>query len=99
MTKKMKKYIAIGHFDDSQNMTSVAMSTTSNKNFREDCGGNGFIPWVVISEKKMEILRNVDSFELFNEVKKLTSNYRRWNDICEYIEQCFDIMEEKLANA
>lgn len=95
----MKKYIAIGHFDDSKNMTSVAMSCTTNKSFRENLGGNGFIPYVVISEKKMEILKNVSDMELFDEVKKLTSNYRRWNDLCDYIEQCFDIMEEKLARA
>lgn len=95
----MKKYIAIGHFGDSENMTSVAMSDISMKNFRENLSGNDFIPWVVISEKKMEVLRNLDSFDLFNEVQKLTSNYRRWNDITEYIEQCFDIMEEKLARA
>lgn len=95
----MKKYIAIGHFADSKNMTSVAMSTTSIKNFREDCGGNNFIPWVVISEKKFEILKNADAFDLFDEVKKLTSNYRRWNDVCEYIGQCSDIMEEKLERA
>lgn len=95
----MKKYIAIGHWSDSENMTSVAMSTTSMKNFRDNLGGNGFIPYVVISEKKMETLKTVSEFDLFNEVKKLTSNYRRWNDICEYIEQCFDIMEEKMVNA
>lgn len=95
----MKKYIAIGHFEESENMTSVAMTTTSRKNFRDNCGGNGFIPWAIISEKKMEVLKNTDSFDLFDEVKKLTSNYRRWNDICEYIEQCFDIMEEKMARA
>lgn len=95
----MKKYIAIGHFNDSKNMTSVAMSASSIKNFRDDLGGNGFIPWVVISEKKMETLKNVDCMEIFDEVKKLTTNYRRWNDVTEYIEQCLDIMEEKLARA
>lgn len=95
----MKKYLAIGHFDDSKNMVSVAMKATSNKSFRETLSGNGFIPYVVISEKKMEVLKNVNSFDLFDEVKKMTSNYRRWNDICDYIEQCFDIMEEKMQNA
>lgn len=95
----MKKYLAIGHWDDNKNMTSVAMECTTMKSFRENLGGNGFIPYVVISEKKMEVLRMVDSFDLFDAVKKMTSNYRKWNDICEYIEQCFDIMEEKMANA
>lgn len=95
----MKKFIAIGHFDDSENMTSVAMCANNMKNFRQDLGGNGFIPWVIISEKKLEVLKNADCMALFDEVKKLTTNYRKWNDICEYIEQCLDIMEEKLARA
>jgi hypothetical protein len=95
----MKKYLAIGHFDDSKNMVSVAMTAHSIKDFKNNLGGNGFIPWAIISEKKMETLKTVDDFDLFDEVKKLTSNYRRWNDLCDYIEQCFDIMEERMANA
>lgn len=31
----MKKYIAIGHFDDSENITSVSMKATTIKNFRD----------------------------------------------------------------
>lgn len=95
----MKRYIAIGHFDDSKNMTSVAMKASSIKDFRDNLGGNGFIPFVVISEKKMFILKNANSFVLFEEVKKMTTNYRKWNDICDYIEQCYDIMEERIMNA
>lgn len=95
----MKKYIAIGHFDDTKTMTSVAMNAYTIKDFRENLAGNGFIPYVVISEKKMEILKNTNDSDLFDEVKKMTSNYRIWNDICEYIDQCFDIMEEKMKNA
>ena len=93
----MKKYLAIGHWENNKNMTSVVMRCTTTKSFRENLGGNGFIPYVVISEKKMKILKNTE--DLFNEVKKMTSNYRRWNDVCEYIEQCFDIMEERMKNA
>lgn len=95
----MKRYIAIGHFGDDKNTTCVACTASSIKNFRQDLGGNDFIPYVVISEKKMEILRNTNEFDLFDEVKKLTSNYRVWNEVCEYIEQCFDIMEERFARA
>lgn len=47
----------------------------------------------------MKILKNIDFMGLFHEVKKMTTNYRRWNDICDYIEQCLDIMEEKLDRA
>lgn len=95
----MKKYLAIGHFGDSQNMTSVAMVATTKKTFREDLGGNDFIPYCIISEKKMEVLKQVSDMDLFDEVKKLTSNYRKWNDICDYVEQCMDIMEDKMARA
>lgn len=96
----MKKYLAIGHWAESKNATvCVAMKCTTNKSFRENLAGNGFVPYVVISEKKMEILKNTDEFQLFYEVKKMTSNYRIWNHVCDYIDQCFDIMEEKMKNA
>ena len=55
--------------------------------------------YLAIKKYAEKILKNTDSFDLFDEVKKMTGNYRKWNDICDYIEQCFDIMEEKLANA
>ena len=96
----MKKFLAIGHWRENKNATiCVAMQATTKKDFRDNLGGNGFVPYVVISEKKMEILRNVSDFELFAEVKKMTSNYRKWDVVCDYIDQCFDIMEEKMANA
>lgn len=95
----MKKYLAIGHFKGSKNMVSVAMSNNTLKDFCNDLKGNEFVAYVVLSEKKVNYLENVSSFDLFDEVKKMTSNYRRWNDVCEYIEQCYDIMKERLANA
>lgn len=93
----MKRYLAIGHWKENKNMTCVAMRATTIKNFRDNLGGNGFIPYVIISEKKMETIMNTSSgFDLFEEVKKMTTNYRVWNDVCDYINQCFDIMEEKM---
>lgn len=94
----MKKYIAIGHFKGSENITSVAMGCTSRKNFVDNLKGNEFIAWAVMGERKLNALRkNIDDyFGLWEEVKKLTGNYRRWEDLCDYIGQCFDIMEEKI---
>ena len=91
----MKTYAAIGHFKDSKNMVSVAMKANSIKSFRENLAGNEFVAYVIISEKKLETLKKADCFDLWEEVKKLTTNYRKWNDICEYFEQCFDILEER----
>ena len=95
----MKKYVAIGHWVDSKNTTCAAMKCYTMKHFRENLGCNGFIPYVIISEKKMEVFRNTDEFEVFDEVKKMTGNYRKWLEISDYIKQCFDIMEDEMANA
>lgn len=93
----MRKYLAIGHWKETPNATiSVAMECSSVKSFRENLYGNTFVPYVIISEKKLAILDTTD--DLFNEVKKLTTNYRKWNHICDYIVQCLDIMHEKIEN-
>ena len=95
----MKKYVAIGHFEESDNTTCVAESASSIKAFRTDCMGNGFVAWVVITEKKLNVLRSLDEYDLFHEVEKLTTNYRKWNEITDYIYQCLDIIEDRIARA
>lgn len=92
----MKKYIAIGHWRDSKNITCVTSTNSSDKCFRDDLKGNGFIPYVTFSEKKFESFRTMDLLEIFYEVKKLTSNYRRWNEVSEYICECFSFIEHRL---
>lgn len=98
---KMKKYLAIGHFKGSENMTSVAELCNSRDSFKSDLRGNAFVAYAIISESKMEALKASieDPLKLFDEAKKLTSNYRIWNDLCDYIEQCFDIMQERMEAA
>lgn len=95
----MKKYLAIGHFKDSENMVSVAEQTNSVKAFKDDLRGNGFVAYAVITESRMDKLRTADTDGIFEEVKKMTSNFRVWLDVTDYIEQCFDIIESKIANA
>lgn len=95
----MKKYIAIGHWEGSQNTTSVAMMTSTMANFKDDLKGNGFKAYVVLTEKTFNEIKNMDCFEIFERVKKLTSNWRKYNEIVDYIEQCADIMENRLASA
>lgn len=97
----MKTYLAIGHFKDSKNMTSVAMKCCNIKNFRQNLGGNEFIPYVIISEKKMETLKSLNPYSMktFEEVKKMTTNYRVWSIVTDYIEQCLDIMEDRFNKA
>lgn len=95
----MKTYAAVGHFKGSENMVSVAMKSSTMKSFRENLYGNEFVPYVIISEKKFEALKQTDSFTIFDEVKKMTTNYRIWNDLCDYFDQCMDILEERFEKA
>lgn len=96
----MKKFIAIGHFKESENITSVAEEQVSREAFMDDLKGNAFTAWAVIGERKMKALKESlsDDNKLLEEIKKLTGNYRVWNELLDYVGQCWDIVESKLAN-
>lgn len=93
----MKKYLAIGHWSDSKEISCIASTQNTMKDFRNDLINNAFVAYVVLTEKKLEKLKNTNSFEIFNEVQKLTSNYHVWENVTDYIMQCFDIIEEKMC--
>lgn len=95
----MKMYVAIGHFKDNENITSIAMTQTTKKAFMRDCYGNEFVPYVVLTETMLEKVLSLDAMDLWDQVKKLTSNYRVWSQVAEYIEQCADIILEKVNAA
>lgn len=93
----MKIYVAIGHFKGNENITSIAEDQTTKKAFMADCYGNEFVPYVVITENMLEkLLGCADNIEIFDQVKKMTSNYRVWDEVTDYIEQCADIIKEKV---
>lgn len=96
----MNAYLAIGHFKDNENVTCIAGAQCTKKAFMRDCYGNEFVPYVVITEKTFERLsKSDDELAVWEIVKKLTSNYRVWNKVADYIDQCFDLMTEKLRAA
>ena len=96
----MNKYIAIGHFKGSKESTISVVDLASTKaNFAENLRGNEFVAIAILTEKAFNEIKNMDAMEMYDKVKKLTTNWRVWNLICEYIEQCSDIVEEKIANA
>lgn len=96
----MKTYVAIGHFKDSENITCVAMTQTSKKAFVVDCYGNAFVPYVVLTEKTLgKIQACADSMDIWEQVKKMTTNYRVWDTVADYLDECFDIIEEKVKAA
>ncbi|MST81571.1 hypothetical protein [Bilifractor porci] len=91
---KEKRYLAIGHFRESENVTCVSSLGSSIKDFRKELSGNAFVPYVVITEEKFNNIKNMDSFDIFESVKKMTTNYRVWDIVADYMSQCFDIMEK-----
>lgn len=99
----MKTYVAIGHFKSNKNIVSVAFQQATKKDFMADLYGNEFVPYVVLTESMVEKFRAIiaeDScFGIYDQVKKLTSNYRVQGEVADYIEQCFDIIESKLTAA
>jgi hypothetical protein len=97
---KMKVYAAIGHFNDSKNITAIAFQQNTKKDFLRDCYGNAFVPYVVLTEKTLSKVQECrSSLEIFETIKGLTSNFRVWDDVTEYLEQCFDLLTEKVNAA
>jgi hypothetical protein len=92
-------YAAIGHFKGSENMTCVASTNATKKAFQDDLRGNEFVAYAVLTEWMFGRLMSLKDFELYEQVKKLTSNYRKWNDLTDYIEQCSDIIASKMQAA
>ncbi len=80
-----------------KNITSVALKQITKKNFMCVCYGNDFISYVVITKPMLEKL--IDCEDIYAQVKKMICNYRVWNDVTDYIEQCIDIILEKVKNA
>ena len=92
---EFKRYIAIGRFYGSTNITSIVDCGYTIKDVRRDCRGNNFIPYVILTEKKFLSLNGIGELQTYEEVKHLTSNYYKWSDITDYILQCYDIMRQK----
>ena len=99
--KKMHVYVAIGHFKDEANcMRIIAFADTTKANFYKNCQGNAFAACAVLTEKQVNnIINATDTFERWEMVKKLTNNYRKWNDLDDLFEQCADLFIEKIEKA
>ncbi len=96
----LRIYAAIGHFKDSENITSIASIQTTKRDFEQECRGNTFVPYIVITEKMFQKLKDCkDSWEIYNIVKKMTSNYRVLDHVVDYLEQCMDIIMQQIETA
>lgn len=96
----MNVYVAIGHFKENKNITCVAETQNTKKAFMTDCYGNEFVPYVVLTEKMFSKIQSCDdSMAVFEQVKKMTTNYRVWDKVTDYLIECSDIITAKVENA
>lgn len=62
--------------------------------------GNEFVPYVVLTEKMLNKIQACTySMDIFNQVAKMTTNYRVWKKVTDYLVQCSDIIADKVENA
>ena len=96
--KNTNIYAAIGHWKDSKDICSIVSTQATKKDFMRDCYGNGFVPYVVLTEAIIEKIFNGenDGMEIFEQVKKMTSNHRVWNPVTDYIKEAGYLITEKV---
>lgn len=90
----MKKFIAIGRWLYSENITSVVADANTRKEFENGVKSNGFIPYMILSEKKFNKYKTAD---IFDKMAMIPSRNRHAIDIEDYLNDCMDIIESKLA--
>ena len=71
----------------------------TKKAFQDDLRGNEFVAYAVLTEWMFDRLMSLDGLDRWEQVKKLTSNYRKWRELDDYIEQCGDIIASKMQAA
>ncbi len=90
----MKKYIAIGHWDFSKNITCTVGEARTMNEFKADLKPNGFTAYIVMSVQKVDEYKDAD---IFGKVDMISSRNRHAMDIRDYLDECMDIIESKLA--
>lgn len=95
----MKIYVAIGHYKGSENIICVATMQATKKAFVTDCNNNSFVTYVVMTETMLARVVAADKvFGVYDLVKKMTSNYRIWDDVTDYLTNCIDIIVDKVES-
>ena len=59
--------------------------------------GNEFVPYVVLTEKMLSKIQSCT--DIYEQVKKMTTNYRVWNNVADYLTECLNIIADKVENA
>jgi len=96
----LKIYVAIGHFKGSKNIKSIAYAQNTRKAFMQDCYGNEFVPYVILTEKMLARVAAANALlDIHELVKKMTTHSYAQNDVVDYLEQNMSRIEEQVKAA
>ena len=90
----MKKFVAIGHWDFNKNITCTAGDARTMKDFGDELRANGFTAYIIISEKRLNEYKSAD---IFGKLDMISFRNRHAIDIQDYLQECMDIIDSKLA--
>lgn len=92
-------YAAVGHFKGNKNTVSVVFEQNTKKDFLKDCYGNAFVPYVIFTEAMLNKIFSYESrMDVYEQIQKMTTNYRVWSIITEYLTQAGYLITEKLED-
>jgi len=84
----MKKYIAIGRFDNRNNVETVISSKYNTlKEFKQSLKEAKFIVYTALSEKHWDKVKDIDrEYELYDALRKITA-YCYCDNVTDYVMQ------------
>lgn len=94
----MKTYIAIGYFkrDKSRNMKAIIEECRTKTEMIQDCKGNGFVAHLIISDKQMLELAEMDEVDLVKTIVTLMHYTKQVWDVADYLYQHCNTIKENI---
>jgi len=85
----MKRYIAIGHYRNSENVNFVIGSTDTRDEFKYELIANGFVYYAILTPKRMHDLLAMDDIARLDDMRKIAggSRARQFETTIDYIDQ------------
>lgn len=84
-------YGVIGHYKGEKRMETVIIVSESKKQCTEALKVAEFVPYVIITDKTWQKIQKCKGMkEVFEQVKKMTTNWRVWNKVAIYLYTDYD---------
>lgn len=92
---KKKKYFAIGHFKKSKKITHFhGYGYSSKQQFLNELKMDSFTPYIIFTEKTYKNIRFANYQQIRDQVTRLTTNYRKYDLIAEYVNSNFGCLKD-----